>query len=245
MQAMEVDAERKVGKRGASRGRKPRRVKARRGAGPAVLRHSAAEVKSVDLNDAGSAPYTTAINSTAAVILLNGMVPGSNLQNRLGRKIAMKSVRLLGNIIWNGNGAVNYDFFRLMIVYDRQPNGALPALSDILQTVDPAGNTSSTVWDHVNLSNRDRFQILRNRMYSVNSHGGSSTFVAGAITDGRWQVDEFVRLKDLETHFNTGVAGTVADMTTGALLLVLVGATAAANNQADLNWTSRVRFTDL
>lgn len=256
MQAMEVDEFKGGAKRGAKRSgrggggkKKARRVLF---GVPAQLRSAAHEVKSVDLNNGGAPPYAQLVSTTAVFTLLNGMVPGSNLQNRLGRKVALKSFRIFGDFTWNnGNNmeAANH-FWCVMVVYDRQPNAAQFALADLLQSCDEAANTSSSVWDPINLSNRDRFVMLRDKKYRMetpgqNVSGSTADGQVMNITDGRWVIDEFVKLKNLETHFNTGNAGTIADITTGALYLVVVGSAASANSSEYIRWTGRTRFVDL
>ena len=42
----------------------------------------------------------------------------------------------------------SFDFLRLLVVYDRQSNGTLPAISDILAMRDLAGAVTTTLQDH-------------------------------------------------------------------------------------------------
>ena len=82
---------------------------------------------------------------------LNDVAQGTTAITRIGRKILMKSVLVQGLLATNtGNSA------RVLIVYDRQPNGALPAATDVL--------TSNTIMAAQNLDNRDRFLILADIM---------------------------------------------------------------------------------
>lgn len=111
---------------------------------------------------------TTAIAFlTAGTVALVVAPPleGASFYQRVGRRIRMKSIELRGEIQpSNGNAAaVTRQFARLLVIYDRQANGALPAVADILTGYNAAGATSSTVYDGLNMNNRDRFLVLRDR----------------------------------------------------------------------------------
>ena len=62
------------------------------------------------------------------------------MANRIGNKVIVKSVhaRIL---ISAAPGAATQEVARVMLVYDRQPNGAFPAIGDILLD-QPAGTTN-------------------------------------------------------------------------------------------------------
>ena len=71
----------------------------------------------------------------------------------------MKSLHLTGLIHSTGQQA-DQDYCRLLVVYDRQTNGALPAASDILKDYDQSGSSSTGVFSGINPDNRERFVIL-------------------------------------------------------------------------------------
>ena len=56
-----------------------------------------------------------------------------------------------------------FDFLRLLVVYDRQSNGTLPAISDILAMRDLAGAVTTTSRSSRNDDYKDRFKILLDR----------------------------------------------------------------------------------
>ena len=57
----------------------------------------------------------------------------------------------------------SFDFLRLLVVYDRQSNGTLPAISDILAMRDLAGAVTTTSRSSRNDDYKDRFKILLDR----------------------------------------------------------------------------------
>jgi len=144
---------------------------------PGELRQSYAkmtsELKALDVPN-----NTVLVNTTAVITPLNLIRAGSTFCNRIGRKIEMESARLVGALV-PVRTVVNQDYVRIMIVYDRQTNGALPAIADILQTTDQAtANTTGTL-SGVNLNNRDRFVILKDHHVTLPSF----TDTAGVITN--------------------------------------------------------------
>lgn len=205
---------------------------------------SRTEKKAVDVS-------TTVIefNTTGAKVLLNGTIPGNGIQNRLGRKIRMSSVQIQGMIIDTAGYAGVEEFCHLMLVYDSQCNGAAFAIADFMQSCDVAGTlTSGTSFDFVNMSNSERFKVLRHqRMHFTKSAAGTQA-VSRDTSDYLYgtSVDWFVKLKNMPVQYNTGTAGTIADLQTGALYLVtLSNAVTATSANHQLAFGARVRFTDM
>lgn len=226
-----------------SKFKKPRQALARI---PAAMNVSAKhETKSVDVIVAGQA-----FVNTGTFQLLNAMVQGSDLVNHQGRRIQMKSLHIRGGIFQNQAGAAaGADFFRIIVLYDRQPNGAAPALADVLQSVSQAGATTTSAYAMLNMSNAERFKILAQETFksddpSGNVLGNEPATVSTAFK-ANWLFDRYIKLKNLETHFTGGNAGTVADMTTGSIYLLTVGMQSAANYQYGCSYASRIRFSDL
>lgn len=211
---------------------------------PALLRSPDLEVNFVDLP-------TTVVNITAGAnnpSLLNGLVPGTGNNQRSGRKITMKSVQIHGEIEFSQFGTAPIDDnIRVILVYDRQTNAALPAWSDIIQSITVASATSSSSYDFPNKSNYDRFKIIRDFKLKMPAAITPVTTAARQLEqltypETRKGFDWYVKLKGLETHYNTGTAGTVADITTGSLLLFAQGLSNINNFQWDLSFNSRVSF---
>lgn len=184
---------------------------------------SAGEKKNIDavINSSSLAASST----TAQVVsCLNACLTGTTATTRNGRKIRLKSVLIKAEFYFlspvQGNSP-----FRWLVVYDKQTNGANPAATDIL-TVD-------TIISPMNLTNSERFKVLADMHDELSS-----------VSDGVLSMKRYIPL-NLDTVFNTGTAGTVADIATGGLFLVVY-----ANNLATsgTNYTgqiyTRVRFVD-
>lgn len=236
-------------KRGRSRSARPtmwrKKTTAQVQRAPAALVLRKPEVKGVDV------PLTSSkFNSTGIFTLLNATVPGASEQNRIGRKVSMKSLMIRGWVRYDQAGTTpGDDLLRCIVFYDRQPNGAAPVIADVLQDTDQAGTATTSITSNINLSNADRFKILRDWFWSVPhivSIAGGAT-QDGQITDEgakEFSFKTFIKLNGMEAHYNAGTAGTIADITTGALYLVTFGARASADAQYKLSFGARVRYLD-
>lgn len=186
------------------------------------------EVKNVDTNFLDVQP-----SSTGAVTLLNGMVQGTSTVTRIGQKIEMTSCQI--KFGWYSNTISNtttpgFDLVQMSLVYDKQSNGAAPSWSDIF--------TDSTAINAPcgarNVNNLDRFVVLKT-FHSVITSGGPT----GEYFEG------YVPMKH-DVRYNTGTAGTVADIQSGALYLAYSSTNAIANvaNSGKLIANIRLSFKD-
>lgn len=192
------------------------------------------------------APATYQVNTTGSITLLCVPVPGTDYTNRIGRKIRIKSVYIRGicglsaalTTITTGVVAQG-QLLRLIIFQDLQPNGAAPALADLLN--------NATANAQLNPNNRDRFRILKDKCWAFGRFQWDTTATqAYAMTSGNSvaQVKCYKKL-DLETVFNAGTAGAIADINSGAIYMCWVGDQAAGTDTAGAAIVStRARFYD-
>jgi len=189
------------------------------------------------------APATYQVNTTGSITLLAIPVTGADFNARIGRKIRLHSLFLRGRLALESaiapSGTLSLaQQARLIVCYDLQPNGAAPAITDILNTADPAS--------HLNLNNRDRFRILCDKEYVFDPSFFQNTATQAYSFMGRtiYNVKIFKRL-NLDMIFNAVNGGTVADISSGALYMVWIGSAAAGTN-VDTNAivSTRVRYAD-
>lgn len=214
---------------------------------------SNAEVKTVDIPIQGSGSIVQAvISTTGTVTTLNGTEEGAGMWNRVGRKIMLKNLRIRGLLTQSGTVTGVGEYLRAMVIYDRQPNGSTPALTDILLGYGYDGTPSSTVssFNNINMNNSERFRILRDYHWSIPNNSQSTTATApiGAMSiidynNDRTQIDDFIKLGGLEAQYKSST-GSVADITTGHLFVLTVGNLPAANAGYTLTFSARLRFTD-
>lgn len=195
------------------------------------------ERKVIDVLQTAFAPETTGTQ----LLLLNGCQVGTQNYNRIGRKIRMRSIAIRGQI-QPTDTTIAATMCRMIIVYDRQTNGAAPTYANIMQSQDITGTTASTAFSMVNLDNRDRFVIVRDKFYGFGAIDSTATQALSSASPGIYPINEYVKCK-FETIFNTGSAGTVGDISSGSLYLFWVASNAsAAGVQATVS--TRLRFDD-
>lgn len=204
------------------------------------------EVKFVDIAATNLVFRGAGIPPTAVTLFVP--VQGAAAFNRIGQKVTLKSLRIRGvvtNILTSLQG-----MGRIIVVYDKQANAALPTWTDLISNVSSAGAATNGAFDGINMANRDRFIILADEQIwtpSVTNTAGVLTNV-GALnaTDknpSMYNFDRFIRLRDMESHFNNTNGGTFADLQSGSLSIF------AVHSNTDSAWniafTARVRFSDM
>lgn len=183
--------------------------------------------------DVATAAY--ALDTTGSVTLLNTVAQGTSVNQRVGKKIMLKSIQARGRLTNNSTAILNDVAY--MIVYDKRPTGALPGVADILTAV-----TSEAM---NNDANSGRFAILKRVDETLIGNNSVTGVVANALTEATQKdCDWFLDLKKRECVFKAAATGAIADIEQGALYLVTVGNLAAGTAAATLNATFRVRFFD-
>lgn len=201
----------------------PKRTRATRN-----RRYPRQEFKSLDV----SASATT-VDTTGSVTLLNGCIRGSDISNREGREILMKSLQLKVYVAANGQ-ATGDQLARVMIVYDRQSNGTALTPTEVIDGCCALGMR--------NLENKRRFKILHDMVFTLNAtYDGATTWNQNP---GQHYYKEIYRKINLPVTFGSGNAGSVTDISTGSLYMVRIGTVAAGTAAAACSFTSRIRFTD-
>jgi len=186
------------------------------------------ELKNWDLGITSlSAPVTGVWSGLAAMNLIPG---GSTPNSRVGRKINMTSLEFRMSCDTTAGGAIA-EVFRILIVYDKAPNGATTSVLSILSSNDINGFT--------NLGNTDRYQILRDwypqEERGTPSKGNSNSAVAKA---------DKLHLKLNHQAIFTGNGGAIADISTGVIWLMMC-TTPDANINIPMFYNCRIRYTDV
>lgn len=232
----------------AKRARLTRAPAASRGFFPTgAARH---EIKATDFGYTGHVITTL---PTANGVVWNNIASGSSFFQRIGRRVALKSIYVNGlfKLASGANGAPTAQQVRIVVVYDSQTNGATATWADVIQAVGNTGTTSSTIADGLNLSNRDRFKLLIDKRFIMPAVGpgtGGSVPSSGEILGGTGVctmtplISEYRYLAGMETMYGAdSTPPVIGDIKTGSILFFGHGETAEWN----LNYSVRLRFTDL
>lgn len=170
------------------------------------------------------------------VYALNVMAQGTDNTNRIGRQILLKSFHYKFNWSCTGSNlatvaayANGSNSLRIAIVYDKQTNQNLPAIDDIWQLGVSVNNNAFLLR---NLDNYDRFIILADDMHVISTAGPN------AVT-----IEKYGTIS-LPTRYD-GIGGTINDVTTGGLYLVVLDMNNTISNRSVLTGMTRVSFTDV
>jgi len=184
-------------------------------------------------------------------IYLGGPVQGAAPYQRIGQKIANKSLRIRGQVNPNVSNTAGYGIGRIIVVYDEQANGAAAAWADVVSAYTAAGGNSSSGYDGLNMNNRERFKCFVDEQFQlpVTTVVGS-LITAGVVLDttankkaAPWNFDRFIPLNNLVTHYK-GTAGGIGDVATGALLMFVV-CDGCTDQSYIFDWSARLRYDDL
>jgi len=183
---------------------------------------------------------------------INQCIQGTTLYQRIGQKIVMKRfvMKLVFSQIPNGGAAQTNDggFYRVLVVYDAQPNATSVTAANLAASV-LKDNTEIT--SPLNLDNRERYKVILDKI----GYLGAKTFSAAGLvtasnTSEQWQsaCNKYKKTLNLDTIFNSGNAGTIGDIQTGALY-VLYGTSISQSLAAPANCVgvagyTRIRFYD-
>jgi len=190
-------------------------------------------MKNLESHFVDSGQLTKDCDTTGTITLINVIPQGTTVNQRVGKKCLLQSVRIQG--FFQPNAAAVYNNVGAYLVLDRQSNGAaIPAITDILVSV----NTN----DYPNDAKRGRYKILRRW---DNLIGGSTTSAGITLSDMKAQnVNDFIKMNyvmEFNTSATTGVQATIEK---GALYVVTVGSAAAGTTAATFQYYTRVRFTE-
>jgi len=176
--------------------------------------------------DAGSTARIVAAQTTATIVSLFQPDQGTAPNEHVGRSLKATSLEYNFQVSMAAT-SVGGSAVRLAIVYDRQPNAALPAVGDVWQT--------DEIEAFRNLNNQKRFKVLVDqKLDGVSTAGPTSLYNNGFR---KFSVP-------LETEFNNVNGGTIADITTGSYIAFVwqVGTIITANPDAVL--FTRIRYVD-
>jgi hypothetical protein len=195
------------------------------GAAPVANYRSSGELKCCDypLTMSGTAVLATT-NSNVDLIAVNLIAPGAGSFNRIGRKINLKSLELRMYPLHTYTGETTTEdqtgnVFRLVVVWDKQPNGSTPTWDAIFGRTNQAGTETSNFGDPLKPDNENRFVILKDKQYSHKILGSVLTGGTTNLIENSTVIRQYV---SFNTNFQTNFSGntapcSIADISSGAL----------------------------
>nr|WAE42737.1 MAG: capsid protein [Cressdnaviricota sp.] len=182
------------------------------------------------------AALTLVASSTFAVptsgstgLPLHGIAQGFDQNTRIGRKIYLKTLEILGNILFDpAAGAVGSDWAEMFLIWDKQANGGIPANTDIWT------NSATPQTALRNLDKSPRFRVLKHEVFAFESAAG----VSGAFEKVNRPFKWFVKCP-LPITYNDP-AGLYTSITINNLIIVF----GSKNGLCSAAGYTRVRYTD-
>lgn len=162
-------------------------------------------------------------STTAYVGVVNVIPEGDGKSNRHGNRVVTKSIELR-TYVYPGASQTTHQVYTCLLVYDKQCNGALPAATDVW--------TSASSLAFKNIDNGHRFVILK-----------KIEGIMAPVADDVAPKEDHTYLKvNLPTYFDAS-AGSITDITTGSILLFVLGDTAlSAGTHPQVRFCCRLRF---
>lgn len=174
-----------------------------------------------------------AMSTTGAITHISIVPQGTTVNTREGKAFQVSSVQVRGQAQSGSTTAVAMG--SVYWVWDFQPNKALAAITDVLDTA----NANS----FIKRENASRFKMIAQRHYSF-----TGTLATPATGNEQFTVEEFLPLPSLASIATCTVAdttGAIGNRVTGALLMITVGDTATGTAAPNLNVGIRVNFRDI
>lgn len=185
------------------------------------------ELKFLDVNVANGLVQG---NATAnALQLLNGCAQGTDANQHIGRQTTMKSLYWMWQVSLAATTTGSASA-RLVIVYDKEAEGAPPTVATGAQT--DMFNQDS-IEAQMNLNNRDRFIVLVDEIVECIGTAGPQSYMRKGY-----------RKISLPVVFNAGAGATVAAINTGSVYAVVWNSGGLAVAAAPGTLQTRIRFED-
>lgn len=170
---------------------------------------------------------------------------GAGISQRIGNKIALKSLRIRMSLEITDKNSTPPQGARFMVVYDRQVNGVYPSVNQVLANITTGNTTANGNWlSSINPNYYDRYIVLCDKMFIIgnNANGPVGTWVT---TKEAFMIDEYIKLKGLETQFKSTTNGApIADLSTGALYIIGFGDQQENTEAYYMSGQLRLRFYD-
>ncbi len=168
-------------------------------------------------------------------VITSGLITipqGTTENERIGRKLTIRKIgmKIRINLAEQTSDGSTEDTVRLMLILDKQCNGAAPAILDILETAD--------FQSFNNLSNSFRFRTLMDRTFSINAQSGAGNGTAQEfgqnVINTSFYKDCFLPIE------YSGVTGAITEIRSNHIILLSI----THGNVAGLEIQFRFRFSD-
>lgn len=164
---------------------------------------------------------SASLSQSPALVQLTNMAQGDGVSQRSGDSITVVSI--LVKAVFTTQTAGDNNFIRCLLVQDRQTNGAIATIGDVLLDASAQDNIVSPL----NLDNKHRFRVLADRYFEVNDQG---------VNAALWH--EYKKC-NIKIRYDAN-AGDITDLSSNSLFLMTLG----YGSTGDVQSIVRIRFLD-
>lgn len=184
-------------------------------------------------------------NQMQTFYLLNDIPGGSSEFQRTGNRVRCTSLRITGEIERSENSTVP-NTVRMLVLWDSQPNGADPPLTDVnFGLFNEPANTSS-MWQLAtyNLDNQQRYKVLLDKRMVLNAN---FVRVDNKVFPTRHLFNHYIKLSRDTIYVDSG--STIESITKNALYVVFCSDIAPSfvpdpNTQPIVRYSSNLYYKD-
>ncbi len=177
------------------------------------------------------------ISNTSSLVFIGQGVTEST---RIGRKCVIKSIgwrAKLKRIGGTSNAISGPETVRMLIVQDKQANGAAPAVSGAAGLLESANYQSFN-----SLNNKGRYRVLYDKVFTLNTLAAAGD---GAVNDSGALERNFTFFKDVNIPMEySGVANpsVISEVRTNNIFGIMIAE--SSNSAVELDSKFRFRFSD-
>lgn len=174
------------------------------------------------------------VTGAGKVVCLNNIPQGTSDKQRVGAKITIKNINVRYSCNLDpvaGSGAVGGNA-RVMIVLDKQANGAQATVIDVLKDREGAKNNLLV---YRNLDNDERFQVLYDKFTNLN-YNMSQTLTNEHVGP----VKKINKKVNIPISFSS-VSGEITEIRSNNLFLLVI----TSHDSMATDYSIRIKYTDL
>lgn len=184
--------------------------------------------------------FDTAINFTVdatgevpATGQLNLIPQGVTESTRVGRTCQLKSIQFRAQVRYDpGTDTRGSTTAYILLVQDRQANGAAAAITDVM-----TGNDLATAM--INMANSERFKIVRRWVVHLDAEAG----VAAAYSTSVKDIDDYIKINTSVEFSST--TGAITEIKSNNYFLLASTGVVTTDDAIAVVGTCRMRFTDM
>lgn len=175
-----------------------------------------------------------AIDTTPEVVTSLNLIPqGTTDQTRIGNKIRITKIHFKGSVSWSATNDIRFGEVRIVLVLDKQANGANPAWADVFDA------SGQPVDQFRNMDNSERFMVLKE--FKIKP-GAFMYDTVNANVHASMNILKYNKKCDIPVHYSS-TTGAIGEVKSNNLVLLAVSNNGDDTHVLNGNW--RIRYSDM